>query len=146
MLELLREIFRLTLAGQADLNPPLDSLRNWVEGLLTTRLPLGPGRAEQTLVDQIISQLDVLQERLSGLLRTNAGSGAQYEMLSFRVAAIRSEQSKMAGILACVAEAGLVGRGQVVKLIKWLKKVEKPDSIMTTVLMCVTFWLKPWLS
>jgi nuclear pore complex protein Nup205 len=134
MLDFYREVLGLTVAPDADLSPPCDSLRTWIEELLTTRVSLGAGKGEGTLVDQIINQLDVLQERMSGLLRSGAGTGQQYEMLSFRVAALRSEQCKLAGILASISEAVLLGRSQVLRLLKWLKNVEKADVITTTVL------------
>lgn len=135
MLNFLRELIRITLASDVDLSPPYDTLRNWVEDLLITRGSLGVGKGEGTLVDQILSQLDVLQDKISDLLRSGATSAEQYEMLSFRVGALRSEQCKMAGILASISEAGLLGRGQVLKMFKWLKKAEKADIITTTVLM-----------
>lgn len=134
MLDFLRELLRLTITPDADLSQPFDSLRNWVEDMLMTRSTLGHGKGEGSLVDQIIVQIDVVQEKISNLLRTRAGSGQEYEVQSFRIAALRSEQCKMAGILASVAEAGLLGRGQVVKLFKWLRKVERADNIVTVVL------------
>ena len=135
MLDFLREVLRLTIAPDADLTSPFDALRSWVEDLLTTRASLGAGKGEGTVVDQVILQLDTFQDKLSTLLRSGSTSGQEYEMQTFRVAAIRSEQCKMAGILASIAEAGLLGRGQVVKLLKWLRKVERPDAIMTAVLV-----------
>lgn len=134
MLDFLGELLRLTVAPDADLSPPCDSLKAWVEDLLAIRVSLGTGKGEGTLVDQIINQLDVLQGRITDLLRSGARTGQQYEMLSFRVAALRSEQSKLAGILASISHAVLLGRSQVLKLLRWLKNVEKVDVITTTVL------------
>jgi nuclear pore complex protein Nup205 len=133
MLDFLRELLRLTTPSEADLSPPFDQLRNWVDELLTIRTPLAFG-GEGTLVDQIISQLDVAQGKISRLLQERSGSMAEYESVSFRIAAVRSEQCKMAGILAGICEAGMVGKAQVLRMLKWLKKLEKPDVIMTTVL------------
>ncbi|KAI9632114.1 nucleoporin Nup186/Nup192/Nup205 [Dioszegia hungarica] len=142
MLDFLRELLRLTAPSEADLSPPFDQLRNWVDELLTIRTPLASG-GEGTLVDQIISQLDVAQGRISKLLQERSGSMAEYESVSFRIAAVRSEQCKMAGILAGICEAGIVGKAQVLRMLKWLKKVEKADVIMTTVLASLFAALRP---
>lgn len=133
-LDFLRELLRLTIGPQAEEGAPFDTLREWVGGLLNARTPLGTGKGEGTLVDQIIGQLDELSARLGGLLRTGPVGGVEYELLSFRVMSIRAEQNKLAGVLAAIAESGYLGRGQVVKVLKWLMKCEQVDGLVGVVL------------
>lgn len=133
-LDFLRELLRLTIGPDAGEGAPFDTLRNWVGALLDAKTSLGTGKSEGTLVDQIIGQLDELQSRLGSLLRTGPVAGVEYELLSFRVGAIRAEQNKLAGILAAIAEGGYLGRGQVIKVIKWLKKCDRVDGLVGVIL------------
>jgi nuclear pore complex protein Nup205 len=133
-LDFLRELLRLTIGPQAEEGAPFDTLREGIGGLLNARTSLGEGKSEGTLVDQIIGQLDDLSSRLGSLLRTGPVGGVEYELLSFRVTAIRAEQNKLAGVLAAIAEGGYLGRGQVIKVLKWLKKCDQVDGLVGVIL------------
>jgi nuclear pore complex protein Nup205 len=124
----------LTIGPQAEEGAPFDTLREGIGGLLNARTSLGEGKSEGTLVDQIIGQLDDLSSRLGSLLRTGPVGGVEYELLSFRVTAIRAEQNKLAGVLAAMAEGGYLGRGQVIKVLKWLKKCDQVDGLVGVIL------------
>jgi nuclear pore complex protein Nup205 len=131
LLDFLRELLRLTVGPEADESVPFDTLRKWVEDLLVTKTSVG--KFEGTLVDQVVGQVDAIQERLGGLLRGGPSGGVEYELLSFRVSALRGEQNKLAGILSAIAQGGLLGRGHVIKLLKWLKKSDRVDGIAAMV-------------
>jgi nuclear pore complex protein Nup205 len=81
------------------------------------------------MVDQILIQLDELQKRIEELLRTNNPVGVEYEILTYRVGVLRAQQNRMAGIVGLVTEGGYLGRGQVIKVLKWLKKSERMDGL-----------------
>ncbi|EIW73176.1 hypothetical protein M231_07444 [Tremella mesenterica] len=143
MLNFLRELLRLTISPSAETTAPFDTLREWVEGILTIKTSLGPGRGDGTMVDQILSQVDVLQDKLNVLLKTPSGNATDYEVLSFRIGAIRSEQNKLVGLLGIIAESGLLGRGHVIKVLKWLKKAEKVDGLVGLVFSALCAAAKP---
>jgi nuclear pore complex protein Nup205 len=90
---------------------------------------LGPGKGEGTLVDQLLIQLDEQQRKIEELLRTNNPVGVEYEMLTYRVRAIREQQNRMAGIVGLVTEGGYLGKGQVIKVLKWLKRCDRVDGL-----------------
>lgn len=100
------------------------------------------GGKEGTLVDQILSQLSILQTKISSLLSASS-SGQGYELQQFRVTALRAEQNKLAGILALIAEGGRLGRGQVIRVLKWLTKVERMDAVVGLVAASVWAAWKP---
>lgn len=139
-LDFLNYILSLTISPDAENGQVIDTLREWVDDLLQTRTTLGGGgsgqgpRGEGTLVDQIIGQLDDVQLRLSSLVRSSPSSGAELELLTWRISALRSEQNKMAGILGLLAEGGYLRKGFVVKVLKWLKKCERMDGLVLSVL------------
>jgi nuclear pore complex protein Nup205 len=81
------------------------------------------------MVDQILIQLDEIQKRIEELLRTNNPVGVEYEILTYRVGVLRAQQNRMAGIVGLVTEGGYLGRGQVIKVLKWLKKSERMDGL-----------------
>nr|XP_031859912.1 uncharacterized protein CI109_004761 [Kwoniella shandongensis]KAA5526984.1 hypothetical protein CI109_004761 [Kwoniella shandongensis] len=132
-LDFLRELLRITLTADAEVGGPFETLREWVETLLNTRASLGQGKGEGTMVDQIIVQLDTLQAKIDGLLRSGPSGGAAYDLLRFRVEALRAEQNKMTGILSLIAEGGHLGRGQVIRVIKWLKRADRADGLVAVV-------------
>lgn len=131
LLDFLHELLRLTISpSNEDLDYPFDILQSWViDVLLSTKTSLGPGKGEGTLVDQIMSQIDEQQKNIGELLRTSNPVGVEYEILTFRISAIREQENRMAGIIGLVAEGGLMGRGQVIKLLKWLKKSDRVDGL-----------------
>lgn len=133
MLDFLRELLRSTIGPDADVAPPFDTLREWVETLLTTKTSI-LGKGDGTLVDHIVSQVDAIQDKLATLVRSGTLGGVEYELLSFRVTALRAEQNKLVGILAAIARAGLLGRGHVVKMLRWLKKCDRLDGLTGMVL------------
>ncbi len=139
LLDCLRELLHLTISPDAGIGPPFDALREWVNELLVTKTSLGQGRGEGALVDQIITQIDDIQAKLNGLVKAPRTSGPEYDLLSFRVGALRAEQGKLAGTLGDIAEGGLVGRGHVIKLLKWLKKCDRVDALVGSILSCVAF-------
>lgn len=108
---------------------PFDVLREWALDLLLTRTSLGHGKGEGTIVDQILLQLDEQQRQIQELLRTNNPVGVEYEILSYRVGAIREQQNRMVGIMGLVTEAGYLGKGQVIKVLKWLKRCDRVDGL-----------------
>lgn len=134
LLDFLRELLRLTIGPSAEQGAPFDALRDWVDELLVTKSSLGKGRGEGTLVDQILNQLDDIHIKLGSLVRSQRTSGAEFELLMFRVGALRAEQGRLAGILGFIAQGGLVGRGHVIKMLKWLKKCDRVDSTVASVL------------
>lgn len=131
LLDFLHELLRLTISPPPeDLDYPFDILQSWViDVLLSTKTSLGPGKGEGTLVDQIMSQIDEQQKKIAELLRTSNPVGVEYEILTFRITAIREQENRMAGIIGLVAEGGYMGRGQVIKLLKWLKKSDRVDGL-----------------
>lgn len=82
-------------------------------------------------------QIDEQQKKIGELLRTSNPVGVEYEILTFRISAIRDQQNRMAGIIGLVAEGGYMGRGQVIKLLKWLKKSDRVDGLSGVLLAYV---------
>lgn len=120
-----------------------EGLKEFVEDLLGAKVTLADGSGKEgTLVDQILSQLSVLQTKISSLLSTSS-SGQGYELQQFRLTALRAEQNKLAGILALIAEGGRLGRGQVIRVLKWLAKVERMDAVVGLVAASVWAAWKP---
>ncbi|KAK6905036.1 hypothetical protein I203_105855 [Kwoniella mangroviensis CBS 8507] len=141
MLDFLRELLRTVLSPDVEIGGAFESLRDWVLELLNTRVSLGQGKGEGALVDQIVVQLDQIQSKIDNLLRSGSAGGADYDLLKFRVEALRAEQNKMSSILAIIAESGHLGRGQVVRILKWLKKCERADGLA---LMVVSSLFAAW--
>ncbi|OCF43796.1 nuclear pore complex protein Nup205 [Kwoniella heveanensis CBS 569] len=141
MLDFLRELLRTVLASEEEIGGAFEPLKEWVQQLIGTRVSLGQGKGEGALVDSIMVQLDVLQTQIDGLLKTGPTSGGDYDLLKFRVEALRAEQNKLASILSIVAESGNLGRGQVVRILKWLKKTDRTDG---TVAMVVASLFAAW--
>lgn len=120
-----------------------EGLKEFVEDLLGAKMTLADGNGKEgTLVDQILSQLSVLQTKISSLLSTSS-SGQGYELQQFRLTALRAEQNKLAGILALIAEGGKLGRGQIIRVLKWLTKVERMDAVVGLVAASVWAAWKP---
>jgi nuclear pore complex protein Nup205 len=132
MLDFLHELFKLTIGREADVDAPFDTLRGRVEEMLQKRVKVGAG--EGTFVDLILNQLDELQRKMAGLVNTPRTVGDEYDVLAFRIRSIRSQQGKMVGLLALVAQGARIGRGHVVKMLKWLKKTDRVDGVVTGVL------------
>mgnify|MGYP002718869934 CR=1 FL=1 len=128
MLNFLQELLRLTISPEREEEEPFISLRGKVEDLLQRRIQVGSG--EGTMVDLILDQLDALQKKLDELSKPQRLVGAAYDLLVFRVQSIRAHQSKMVGIMSMISRGGYLGRGHVVRLLKWLKKVERPDGVV----------------
>ncbi|WWC85669.1 uncharacterized protein L201_000535 [Kwoniella dendrophila CBS 6074] len=143
MLDFLKELSRTFLASDNEIGGPFETLKDWVIELLTTRVSLGEGKGEGALVDQIIIQLDSIQGKIDTLLRTGSSGGADYDLLRFRVEALRAEQNKMASILTIISESGHLGRGQVVRILKWLKKCERADGLAAMVASALFAAWKP---
>ncbi|KAK8844631.1 hypothetical protein IAR55_006478 [Kwoniella newhampshirensis] len=132
LLDFLRELLRITLTADAEVGGPFESLKDWVEELLSTRSSLGEEKGEGSMVDQIIVQLDTIQGKVDELLRSGPAGGS-YDLLRFRVEALRAEQNKMTSVLALIAEGGHLGRGQVIRIIKWLRKCDRTDGLVAVV-------------
>ncbi|KAL1406935.1 hypothetical protein Q8F55_006347 [Vanrija albida] len=126
LLDFVRELLRLTVGPDAEVGEPFDELRIWVEDLLDEKGALG------FLADVAVDQIDAIQVRLDALVRSPA-SGGQLDLINFRVAALRTEQNRLAGILGVLADSGLLKTSQVVKIVKWLKKCAKPDAVAAAV-------------
>ena len=133
MLSFLHELLRLTLSTESEPGQVFDSIREWVKELLVRRTSLGAGKGEGSLVDQILLQVDELQGKIRGLVGQRA-VGPEYELLAYRVKVIRSEQVKVAGILGLIAQSGMMGRGHLVKILKWLMRRERVGMLEQTVL------------
>jgi len=129
LLDFLHELLRLTISSSGIADYPFDVLREWVLDLLLTRSSLGQGKGEGMLVDQLLIQLDEQQRKIEELLRTNNPVGVEYEILTYRIGAIREQQNRMAGIVGLVTEGGYLGRGQVIRVLKWLKKCDRVDGL-----------------
>ena len=129
LLDFLHELLRLTISSAGIADYPFDVLREWVLDLLLTRSSLGQGKGEGMLVDQLLIQLDEQQRKIEELLRTNNPVGVEYEILTYRIGAIREQQNRMAGIVGLVTEGGYLGRGQVIRVLKWLKKCDRVDGL-----------------
>jgi nuclear pore complex protein Nup205 len=130
LLDFLHELLRLTISPSSGIaDYPFDVLREWVLDLLLTRSSLGQGKGEGMLVDQLLLQLDEHQRKIEELLRTNNPVGVEYEILTYRVGAMREQQNRMAGIIGLVTEGGYLGRGQVIRVLKWLKKSDRVDGL-----------------
>nr|XP_018266519.1 nuclear pore complex protein Nup205 [Kwoniella dejecticola CBS 10117]OBR88677.1 nuclear pore complex protein Nup205 [Kwoniella dejecticola CBS 10117] len=143
MLDFLRELLRTILSPDAEIGGAFEQLKDWVLGLLNTRVSLGQGKGEGALVDQIMVQLDSIQSKIDGLLRSGATGGANYDLLRFRVEALRAEQNKMSSILSVISEGGHLGRGQVVRIVKWLKKCDRADGLTAVVVSALFAAWKP---
>ncbi|KAK4687817.1 hypothetical protein P7C73_g2307, partial [Tremellales sp. Uapishka_1] len=139
MLDFLVDLLQVTHGSQSEAGPPFDSLREFVDGLFSVRY----GKPEGTIVDQLIGQLEEIQGKMDELLRSSASNTAEYELLSFRVSELRSEQNKLARLLGIVGECGLLRRAHVLKCLRWLKKCGKPDGIMGSVLAAFIAATKP---
>ena len=126
MLSFLHELLRLTIGPGAEDSPPFDTFRERVRELLVRRIPLKSG--EGSLVDLALEQVDDLQRSLDGLMQQRA-TGQEYDLLVYRVNATRIEQCKLAGLLGIIAHGGVLGRGHVVKMLKWLKGCTRLDSV-----------------
>lgn len=129
LLDFLHELLRLTISPSESIDHPFDDLREWVLDLLLTRSSLGQGKGEGMLVDNLLLQLDEQQRKIEELLRTNNPVGVEYEILTYRVGAIRGQQNRMAGIVGLVTEGGYLGRGQVIRVLKWLKRCDRVDGL-----------------
>lgn len=130
LLDFLYELLRLTISASIEEQDcPFDVLRTWVEDLLATRTSLGAGKGEGTLLDQILLQIDEQQRKIGELLRTTNPVGVEYEILTYRISALREQQNRMAGIVGLITEGGCATRGQVIKILKWLKKSDKVDGL-----------------
>ncbi|KAL7420503.1 hypothetical protein Q5752_004453 [Cryptotrichosporon argae] len=141
MLSFLSSLLRLTLADAAE---AFDELRAYVENLLDTRTSLGQGKGDGFLVDQIMTQLDEQQARLVAVVRDgHAGGAQQLELATFRTGAIRQAQNEMAGMVVTIASAGLLKSSQVVRIVKWLKKCERPDGVVAAVLAALLAATRP---
>jgi len=132
MLDFIRELLRVSIDVESEIDQTTEILREWVELLLSERTTLGNGQ-EGYIVDLLFNQIDALQSRIDGML----GRVGDFEMLSFMVQALRSSQCKLVGILAAIAQSGRLGRGHIVKLLKWLQRAERPDGITTVMLRYV---------
>lgn len=130
LLDFLHELLRLTISPAVEEQDyPFDVLKTWVEDLLSTRTSLGSGKGEGTLVDQLLVQIDDHQRKIADLLRTTNPVGVEYEILTYRISALREQQNRMAGIVGLVTEGGCMTRGQVIKVLKWLKKSDRVDGL-----------------
>ena len=134
LLEFMREILQVTISPSAEQGAPFDGLRQWVNELLFTKNSLGKGKGEGTLVDQILTQIDDVNMRVDILIRSPRTVGPGFDLLSFRIGALRTEQNKMVGILGIIGQGGLLGRGHVIKILKWLKKCHRVDALVGGVL------------
>jgi len=137
LLDFLHELLRLSIGTNAESGAPFDALRDWVSELLVTKSSLGRGKGEGTLVDQILSQLGEIHSKLDILVRSPRTSGPDFELLTFRVGAVRAEQGKLVGMLGVIAQGGFLGRGHVIKVLKWLKKSDRVDATVGSVLALV---------
>ena len=117
MLDFLHELLSFTLSPEVD--APFDVLQQWVESLLSARSALGLNRGDGSLVDRIIVQLEDLPSRLAN---------------STTLPLVTSSREKLAGILVVLAESGYVGRGHVMRLLRWLKKIEQVDKTTSIVI------------
>ncbi|WVR03296.1 hypothetical protein IAU60_000287 [Kwoniella sp. DSM 27419] len=143
MLDFLRELLRTVLLAEEEIGGAFQPLKDWVLDLLATRKSLGEGKGEGALADAIIVQLDNMQAQIDTLLRTGPTGGADYDLLRFRVEALRAAQNKMASILGIIAESGHLGRGQVIRILKWLKKTERADGMVAMVIAALFAAWKP---
>lgn len=134
LLDFVTDLFRLTVGTDAEEGEPFDDLRMWVEDLLGEKGPQG------YLAEVALDQIDAIQTRLDGVVRTQA-SGAQFELLNFRASSLRREQNRLASIVATIAISGFLKSSQLVKMARWLKK-SRPDAVVGTVL-CAFFAATP---
>lgn len=126
LLDFVTDLLKLTFGNDAEAGEPFEDLRLWVEDLLGNKGPQG------YLPDVAVDQIDVIQTRLDGVVRTQA-SGSQFELLNFRAASLRREQNRLASIIATLGSSGLLKTSQVVKIVRWLKK-SRPDAVVGTIL------------
>ena len=124
----------MTISPLAEHGAPFDGLRQWVDELLFSKNSLGKGKGDGTLVDQILTQIDDVNMRVDNLIRSPRTVGPEFDLLSFRVGALRAEQNKMVGILGIIGQGGLLGRGHVIKILKWLKQCQRVDALVGGVL------------
>lgn len=126
LLSFVKELLRLTVGPEAIPEEPFTALADWVEELLAEQGSAG------YLADVVVEQIDKMHSRLSNLSRQQA-SGAQFDLVNFRVGALRIEQNYLAGILGSLSLAGLLKSSQVVKVAKWLKKCQEPEGVAAMV-------------
>jgi nuclear pore complex protein Nup205 len=126
LLDFLIDFLHFTSGPILDISPPFDDFRERLQIIIETRRPAGEG----FLVDGILEQLDAIQRRIQVLLGRQGVTGAEYELLSFRVQALRVEQGKMGRVLMGICEGGWIGRKQVLKLLDWLRKRDRVDSVV----------------
>jgi nuclear pore complex protein Nup205 len=127
-LDFLLQVLHITLGPEED-RPEFEELREWVEGLLVTKTSLGEGKGDGALVDRVMIQLDEIQGKLDSLVRLGRN-----DLVTYRVESLRSEQNKLARILCLVAESGALRKSQVLRIARWLKKCDRIDGIVGTVL------------
>lgn len=133
LLSFVFELLRITLSPETEGLEPFAPLSVKVQDILATRVKVGNG--EGTWIDLILDQLDALQAKLDNLARPSQQvQGAEYDLLEYKVVAARSQQGKLVGLLSLLGEAGMIGRGQAVKVVKWLKRKARVDGIVVGVL------------
>ncbi|WVN87077.1 uncharacterized protein L203_102253 [Cryptococcus depauperatus CBS 7841] len=121
LLDFLHEIIRVTLISGEELGQHFEPLRVFVDDLLNCKVSIGLGKGDGTLIDQILSQLSHLSTQTETLMSSQCNGHEAYELLTFQLTALRTSQNKIASILCLVAEGGRLGRGQVIRTLKWLK-------------------------
>jgi nuclear pore complex protein Nup205 len=128
MLDFFIEVLAMAIGRDQLVGTVFDPIRDKIAGLLERKVKVGNG--EGTFVDLILNQLDDLQSRLDQLVRTQRVVGPEYDLLVFRIESLRASQNRLIRILSVMAFGGVIGRGQVVKLLKWLKKTDKVDGLV----------------
>lgn len=128
MLDFFTEVLAMAIGRDQLVGTVFDPIRDKITGLLERKVKVGNG--EGTFVDLILNQLDDLQSRLDQLVRTQRVVGPEYDLLVFRIESLRASQNRLIRILSVMAFGGVIGRGQVVKLLKWLKKTDKVDGLV----------------
>jgi nuclear pore complex protein Nup205 len=128
MLDFFTEVLAMAIGRDQLVGTVFDPIRDKIAGLLERKVKVGNG--EGTFVDLILNQLDDLQSRLDQLVRTQRVVGPEYDLLVFRIESLRASQNRLIRILSVMAFGGVIGRGQVVKLLKWLKKTDKVDGLV----------------
>jgi nuclear pore complex protein Nup205 len=128
MLDFFTEVLAMAIGRDQLVGTVFDPIRDKIAGLLERKVKVGNG--EGTFVDLILNQLDDLQSRLDQLVRTQRVVGPEYDLLVFRIESLRASQNRLIRILSFMAFGGVIGRGQVVKLLKWLKKTDKVDGLV----------------
>lgn len=110
MLDFLVELMRLTVGVEAEAGETFDNLRDWVADLLSSNM-----------IDQILNQIDGHQSKIP---RSTS---------DFMLNALRSEQLKLGTLLLHIAQGGFMGRGHLIKTLKWLKKADRVDPVVALV-------------